>query len=93
MVNTGNNSTIILSMRKSGRTTRLADEAIQALFHLGECYIWDHHLDGKSMQANNYLFEMVMRRLDIEHHHIMDRIQFVKKREFIKISFKSNEIN
>ena len=80
-------------MRKSGRTTRLADEAIQALFHLGECYIWDHHLDGKSMQANNYLFEMVMRRLDIEHHHIMDRIQFVKKREFIKIYFKSNEIN
>ena len=80
-------------MRKSGRTTRLADEAIQALFHLGECYIWDHHLDGKNMQANNYLFEMVMRRLDIEHHHIMDRIQFVKKREFIKISFKSNEIN
>lgn len=77
-------------MRKSGRTTRLADEAIQALFHLGECYIWDHHLDGKSMKANKHLFEVVMRRLDIEHHHIMGRIQFVETREFIKISFKSN---
>lgn len=75
-------------MRASGRTTRLADDAIQALFHLGECYIWDHHMDGKSIQANKYLFDIVMKRLDIEHHHIMDKIQFVKTKNFIRISFK-----
>jgi hypothetical protein len=51
-------------MRQTGRTTRLADEAIQTLFKEGKVIVKDH-ADTKA--AQNDLFYRVSRRLDAEH--------------------------
>ena len=52
------------SVRRMGRTTRLADEAIQALFTYSEVIIRDHHL---SQEATTLLLNIVRRRLQMEH--------------------------
>jgi len=50
--------------RRSGRTTRCADQAIQTLFEKGYVYLIDHH-DTERM--SKYLLDIVERRLDREH--------------------------
>ena len=57
--------------RKTGRTTRAIDGAIQDLFHTGKCVVWDHH---KSRYASNLLLNKVLQRLQNEHPHIMNKI-------------------
>ena len=54
--------------RRTGRTTRAIDGAIQDLFHTGKCVVWDHH---GTRQADSYLLEKVIQRLQHEHPHIM----------------------
>ena len=60
--------------RRSGRTTRIIDDAIQDLFHTGECHVWDHYKDGKDAQRNKEVFMLVLRRLQNEHKLIMKAI-------------------
>ena len=51
-------------MRATGRTTRLVDEAIQNLFNNGRCVAHDHWPEKHAYQ---YLFERILKRLEIEH--------------------------
>lgn len=51
-------------MRRTGRSTRRIDEAIQDLFTTGECRAWDHH---PTREASQFLMERVLQRLSIEH--------------------------
>ena len=64
--------------RRSGRTTRLVDEAIQDLFHLGEAHVWDHYKEGKNIIANTYLANLVKGRLIMEHNIKATNIQLSK---------------
>jgi hypothetical protein len=50
--------------RKSGRTTRLIDKAIQDLFNNGNVKIADHH---DTLKMHRYLFDRVVFRLHNEH--------------------------
>lgn len=59
--------------RRSGRTTRIIDEAIQELFVKGKCVVKDHHygLDCNShRKANTFTFRILLRRLELEHGHL-----------------------
>ena len=60
--------------RRSGRTTRLIDDAVQDLFHTGECHVWDHYKDGKDAHRNGEVLKLVLKRLQNEHDHIMREI-------------------
>lgn len=64
--------------RRTGRSTRLADEYIQYLFNYGSVTILDHE-NGK----HSYLFDLVERRLNIEHNH--HKFEFDRKRSTIKV--------
>lgn len=50
--------------RKTGQTTRQANEAIETLFKEGEVIIKDH---GNSKWADNNLMYIIVGRLDREH--------------------------
>lgn len=50
--------------RKSGRTTRIVDEAIQKLFEEGSVIIKDHY---GSEAADRLALNILLRRLYIEH--------------------------
>lgn len=54
----------IVVMRRSGMTTRLADQYIQELFTTGYVEVRDH-VDTRQM--HEYLWKMVIRRLQFEH--------------------------
>lgn len=82
-------------MRRSGKTTRLVDAAIQALFERGELHLSENHnvktdfLDQDSTPQNRAQREFVdrlMKRLFMEHEG-----SFVKKRKanFIHITLIS----
>ena len=51
-------------IRKSGRTTRIADKAIQELFKKGKVIIEDH---SPEKVANRFLFKIILTRLENEH--------------------------
>lgn len=51
-------------MRRTGRSTRAIDEAIQCLFTTGGCSVWDHY---PTREASHHLMERVLQRLSIEH--------------------------
>ena len=69
--------------RRSGRTTRLVDDAIQDLFHTGECHVRDHYKDGKDTQRNKEVFMLVLRRLQNEHEPIMREISVDVEKKII----------
>ena len=60
--------------RRTGRTTRLIDDAIQDLFHTGKCVIWDHYENGKNNSANQMVLDKTLVRLQNEHPLIMREI-------------------
>ena len=60
--------------RKTGRTTRAIDGAIQDLFHTGKCVVWDHYENGKNNKANQMVLNKTLVRLQHEHPHIMCEI-------------------
>ena len=68
--------------RRSGRTTRLADQYIQQFFDIGEVKISDHtnHRD-----SNRHLIKVICSRLDNEHRHIEYDVDFgqliIKRRD------------
>jgi tRNA isopentenyl-2-thiomethyl-A-37 hydroxylase MiaE len=52
--------------RRCGNTTRQVDEWVQQLFNGDDVYVVDHaHREGNA--ANRHAFDMLMRRLKIEH--------------------------
>lgn len=82
-------------MRKSGRTTKLVNEAIDEFFNKGFVLLVDHHWDNKQdmqpLKQNQHIKEVFMRRLYNEHTLIVEKhynIAFnriVNAYEFIKI--------
>jgi len=57
-------------IRRSGRTIRCADKAIQTLFEKGEVQLIDHFDDGKDgtkERLSQYLLKIVEGRLNREH--------------------------
>ena len=76
-------------MRATGRTTRAADDAIQELFHLGECYVWDHYKDGKDFKSNRRLSEIILSRISNEHPQIIDQLEIRFEGKYIVIAFKN----
>ena len=59
--------------RRSGRTTRIVDAAIQELFNTGKCTVFDHFV-GQGMvdaeRASKRAAYLVARRLELEHAHV-----------------------
>ena len=56
------------TLRRTGRTTRQADEIIQELFERETTFFWDHaHTKGN--MANRNLTDVVLSRLKNEHPH------------------------
>lgn len=74
--------------RRSGRTTRIADEIIQALFqHEGEdkwIPIADHYSTPK---ASDLLYKIIRRRLESEHPSV--KIEIHKENYWIYIRIKN----
>lgn len=58
--------------RRSGRTTRLVDKAIQDLFTTGMARIVDHY---PSHLADKQLLYLVMRRLELEHYNAAQHVE------------------
>jgi len=82
-------------MRRSGRTTRIVDEAIQTLFTKGEVTICDHYYGDKFQdrveseashrRANEFAFNILMRRLRLEHDLIFNKLKIIKDKFTIKL--------
>lgn len=68
--------------RKTGRSTREIDEAIQDLFNTGECTVRDHH--GTRL-ASEHAFKRLWFRLIAEHEHMRDNLLIDKDNFTIKI--------
>lgn len=64
LVDPANLKYAVRSGRATGNTTRLADEHIQILFHLGTVTATDHH---PGRQASKRLFYIIVARLKAEH--------------------------
>lgn len=60
--------------RRTGRTTRAVDGAIQDLFNTGKCVVWDHYENGKNNKANQMVLNKTLARLQNEHPLIMREI-------------------
>ncbi len=58
----------IIYERRMGNTIRQVDNAIQILYSGKICVVRDHWEDGTHERANLHLFEMILRRLECEHH-------------------------
>lgn len=69
--------------RATGRTTRLADKAIQTLFIKGEVVIKDHK---NEQYYNTNLYVIVVNRLNTEH-----KAKFIVDRETLTIKLKTTK--
>lgn len=65
---------MLVEKRRSGRTTRLADQAIQEIFKNGQVIVQDHHRTSVSSSA---LVNIITLRLALEHR--IQSHQIVKK--------------
>ena len=54
-------------MRRSGRTTRIVDGAIQELFEKGEVVVKDHLSTLPPTQASKFVSDIIRKRLYMEH--------------------------
>lgn len=61
-----------ISPRRSGKTTRFVDDAIQALFKTGRCY----YNETRNVTFDNEVRSKILNRLSIEHPHIKTTINF-----------------
>lgn len=69
----------IPELRRSGRTTRMADAYIQELFEKGVITVRDHHND---IDTHTYLFYLIIHRLGYEHR----RLAFVTDKTKLQIA-------
>lgn len=77
-------------MRGTGRSTRLADRAIQDLFVNGFCIVQDHHREGRD--ASRVLMDKVLARLKAEHKVNMEDLNIHILNEYFRITLiKHNE--
>jgi hypothetical protein len=56
-------------MRRSGRTTRIADNCVQVFFEFGQVTPVDHyaHTQDDVIRMNKHLVRIISRRLELEH--------------------------
>lgn len=54
-----------ISLRRTGRTTRIVDTAVQTLFNTGFIRIEDHYWTGKN--DDRHIFSVLLKRLYSEH--------------------------
>lgn len=57
----------LIGGRRVGNTTRQIDSAIQHLFRGEKILARNHHEYGQNRQANNLLFDKILKRLSYEH--------------------------
>lgn len=69
--------------RATGNTTRLVDHAIQLLFEGKIIIVYDAWENGNHEQANKYLFERIIKRMNFEHSNVNLKVD--KKRLTIQI--------
>jgi hypothetical protein len=74
------NPPLLLSGRMVGNTTRLVDHAIQLLFDGKIVVVHDDWDSGKHKRANEHLFTSILKRLNFEHSHIVDKLVVDKKK-------------
>lgn len=67
-------------VRRSGKSTRLADQYIQDLFNNGEVEVIDH---TGNKESSEFLFKKVVRRLELEHRHV--NLKLIPKKGIIKL--------
>lgn len=60
-----------LQTRRTGASTRLVDYYVQELFNTGKVIVKDH---CDTTNAHRFLFRTFLKRLQLEHPHIMDDI-------------------
>lgn len=63
--------------RRTGKSIRQIDHAIQILYKYKIVDIKDHHENGKCKHANRILFNRVRARLEMEHRYL-DSINYFK---------------
>lgn len=67
------------NIRVCGNTTRLVDYYVQALFDRNKIIVYESHNNTHSgKKANKELFKRVVRRLEIEHKHILKELEIDK---------------
>ena len=71
--------------RRTGKSIRQIDKAVQILFEDGEVKILDHHEDGSHKAANNLLLRRIVKRLESEHSSIVGRLEINEDKLTIKI--------
>ena len=76
------------NMRGTGRSTRLADKAIQDLFVNGFCIVQDHHREGRD--ASRVLMDKVLARLKAEHKVNMEDLNIHILNEYFRITLVKN---
>ena len=86
---------LILSGRRMGNTTRLIDYAIQIIFSGETVVIKDHHESGKNYSENKRLFDLIVRRLEIEHPGAIGkgRIMINRERLIIGPDYENKPLN
>lgn len=80
----------LMNDRRSGRTIRLVDEAVQTLFVKGEVYFHDHHYGESIMdhqRACRFGFNILIRRLFCEHGGL-ENFSIDKERFYVKLKSK-----
>ena len=78
------------NMRGTGRSTRLADKAIQDLFVNGFCIVQDHHREGRDY--SRFLMDKILARLKTEHKVNMEDLNIHTLNEYFRITLiKHNE--
>lgn len=77
--------------RGTGRTTRLADKAIQDLFTDGFCIVQDHYNEDRVY--SRFLMDIILARLEAEHHICRDGLRIHILNEYFRITLinKHNE--
>lgn len=75
-------------MRRTGRTTRIANKAIDTLFHNGEVVFQDHH---GTNQSNIELMKIIDIRLLTEHKMVREmdyKVKFRLSENLVQVNIK-----
>lgn len=72
--------------RRTGNSTRILDELVQALFDKGEVTVIDHYEDGTHENANKNLFSRFLKRIALEHSGIVSRLEINERKLFVRLS-------
>jgi hypothetical protein len=76
------------SGRRTGKSVRLIDNAIQIIFSGNICVVEDHPEPDKSKHADKALFKRIVKRLESEHGYMLHGGRFNLDEEALEISIK-----